>query len=140
MLAVCVMLRVDGFAVPPGRYRFAEKITSATSLHNSLEENDPSSSDPSRRRFFANGIVTGSALLVTGSSYQVEEASAAVGELPEFSQTNVILQGLTVNVADQSQQKSMVDFLVNGLGFEVLRQRIRGPIEETVSTTHRMDK
>lgn len=123
--------QVNGFGVSPGRFRFGENIASVTMLHNSPEENDLLSSDPSRRRVLANGMAMGGALLVAGS-IQAEKASAAVGELPEFSETNAVLQGLTINVADQSQQKSMIEFLVGGLGFEVLRQRIRGPIEETV--------
>jgi len=80
-------------------------------------------------------LVTGATLLAGTSLLGgplVPSAQAAVGTLPEFQNTNAILQGLTVNVADPSQQKSMVEFLVNGFGFEVLRQRINGPIEETV--------
>ena len=61
-------------------------------------------------------------------------AGAAVGTLPEFRETNAIIQGITVNVADKSQQDAMIDFLVNGFNFKILRKRIDGPVEDTVST------
>jgi hypothetical protein len=60
-------------------------------------------------------------------------SSAAVGSLPELANSNAYVQGLTINVADSVQQKQMVDFLVNGFSFEVLRQRNQDTIEETVS-------
>lgn len=66
-------------------------------------------------------------LLVSSSLPSV----AAVGSLPEFADTNAILQGITVNVADKSQQDAMINFLVNAFDFLVLRKRIRGSIEET---------
>ncbi len=56
---------------------------------------------------------------------------AAVGTLPEFANDNAILQGITIKVADQSQLNSMIQFLENGFECQVLRRRIRGPIEET---------
>jgi hypothetical protein len=87
------------------------------------------------RRSLLFGI--GSAIAVGGGA---RDASAAVGTLPEFQETNAILQGLIINVVDQSQLKSMVEFLTQGFGFEVLRQRIRGPVEETVSFYIEADK
>lgn len=61
-----------------------------------------------------------------------EPANAAVGTLPEFEDTNAIIQGITVNVADKSQQDAMIDFLVRGFDFEVSRKRIKDSIEDTV--------
>ena len=58
-------------------------------------------------------------------------ASAAVGALPEFSDSNAILQGLTIKVADRSQQDAMIKFLEDGFDFKVLRKRIAGSLEET---------
>ena len=76
------------------------------------------------------------ASLATGmllSSFLTPESSqAAVGTLPEFSNTNAILQGLTINVADQSQEDAMIAFLRDAFDFEVLRQRKGGPVTETV--------
>ena len=77
------------------------------------------------------GLALGSSVLL-GGLVDVKGSTAAVGTLPEFANTNAILQGLTVDVADQSQQKSMIEFLIQGFGFEILRQRINGPVEETV--------
>jgi hypothetical protein len=80
------------------------------------------------RRAFLFGF--GTAMALGGAS---KDASAAVGTLPEFQDTNAILQGLTINVVDQSQLKSFVQFLTQGFGLEILRQRIQGPVEEIVS-------
>ena len=60
-------------------------------------------------------------------------ANAAVGTLPEFADTNAVLQGITVDVADLSQQKDMINFLVDGFQFKILRQRKILSITETVS-------
>lgn len=58
-------------------------------------------------------------------------ANAALGTLPELASTNAVLQGITVKVADKSQQDAMIAFLVEGFDFKVLRKRIRGSLEET---------
>lgn len=59
-----------------------------------------------------------------------ETATASVGSLPEFQDTNVIVQGMTVRVADKSQQDAMVSFLADSFDFEIQRQRIRNNVEE----------
>jgi len=113
----------------------APSISTTRALHtvySSNKENDTSFFEPSRRNVLVQGLAIGSSFLAAGSIH-VEDSLAAVGSLPEFGDTDTILQGLTVNVADQSQQKSMNEFLIQGLGFEVLRRRINGPVEETVS-------
>jgi hypothetical protein len=61
----------------------------------------------------------------------VRPANAAVGTLPELASTNAVLQGITVKVADKSQQDAMISFLVDGFDCKVLRKRIRGGLEET---------
>eukprot|EP00535_Pseudo-nitzschia_heimii_P004747 CAMPEP_0197182132 /NCGR_PEP_ID=MMETSP1423-20130617/6196_1 /TAXON_ID=476441 /ORGANISM="Pseudo-nitzschia heimii, Strain UNC1101" /LENGTH=360 /DNA_ID=CAMNT_0042632507 /DNA_START=77 /DNA_END=1155 /DNA_ORIENTATION=- len=81
-------------------------------------------------------LATKSAALVSGSfltsAFGFPKLSGAeVGSLPEFSDTNAIFNGLTVNVADASQQQSMIDFLIGAFNFEVQRQRIQGSVEET---------
>jgi len=58
-------------------------------------------------------------------------ALAAVGTLPEFADASGILQRLTVSVADESQQESMIKFLVDGLMFKILRQRTIGSVTDT---------
>lgn len=83
-----------------------------------------------RRAIFHSAAVASGAFILGESN--LKPANAAVGTLPEFADSNAIVQGLTVNVADQSQQNAMIDFLVNGLDFQVLRKRIKGSVEETV--------
>lgn len=123
-IALCSVAAVSAFVTSKvGGPRTRPKMMSSSSEGNITSES-------SRRSFVAQSIAVGGSLLVAGA-VDVNPSSAAVGTLPEFSDSNAILQGLTVNVADQSQQKSMIEFLVQGFGFEVLRQRITGPIEET---------
>lgn len=81
-------------------------------------------SDTHRRQFLA---CTATAIGIAVSN---PSANAAVGTLPEFSDTNAVLQGLTVNVADQSQQQAMIRFLIDSFDMKILRQRIQGPVEE----------
>lgn len=57
-------------------------------------------------------------------------AHASLGTLPELSTTNAILQGLTVNIADQSQLDAMVAFLESSFSMKVLRQRVTGSVTE----------
>lgn len=63
------------------------------------------------------------------------ESQAAVGTLPEFAETNAILQGVTIDVADQSQQESMISFLTDAFDFQVLRQRKVGSTTDTVRSS-----
>jgi hypothetical protein len=58
--------------------------------------------------------------------------TAAVGTLPELQDTSVVLQGITVTVADQSQLQSMITFLRNAFDFKVLRQTTEGTVTNTV--------
>ena len=134
--------KADSFGVAPNSLQNnVQRPVLRSSTRNGLKRSDCCNDDnhdndipsePSRRSLFEKSVTIASSLLVTGGSVHVQQSSAAVGSLPEFMDANAILQGLTVNVADPSQQKSMIEFLTQGLGFEVLRQRIRGPIEETV--------
>lgn len=123
-IAVCYMAAVSAFVTPrAGGPRTLPAMVSSSSEESITPES-------TRRSFVVQGIAVGSSVLVAGA-VDVNPSLAAVGTLPEFSDSNAVLQGLTVNVADQSQQKSMIEFLVQGFGFEVLRQRINGSIEET---------
>ena len=64
-------------------------------------------------------------------------ANAAVGTLPEYSDTNAILQGLSIDVTDKKQYDETIDFFVNG--FEGCKVLIEwggsggGVVKETVS-------
>jgi hypothetical protein len=83
-----------------------------------------------RRSVLKKASLVAGMLLVPLLPYQASQA--AVGTLPEFSNANAILQGLTVTVADQSQQASMINFLTDAFDFKVLRQRKAGSITDTV--------
>lgn len=83
----------------------------------------------SSRRQFIHSLTAATlvAVPVTAPSSSI----AAVGSLPELANDNAILQGITIKVADKSQQDVMIQFLENGFECHVLRRRIRGSIEET---------
>ena len=87
----------------------------------------------SRREMIAKSTALASVSFLPALLGSPRISSAAVGSLPELVNSNAYVQGLTINVADSVQQKQMVDFLVDGFSFEVLRQRNQDTIEETVS-------
>ena len=87
----------------------------------------------SRREMMAKTTALASMAFLPGAIGLPQTSSAVVGALPEYADTNAIVQGLTINVADASQQKSMIEFLIGSFSFEVQRQRIQGTVEETVS-------
>jgi len=88
---------------------------------------DDSSDYTSRRRF----LESASAVAASSLLFSADTAQAAVGSLPEFADSNAILQGITVKVADPSQEKAMRTFLEDAFDCKVLRQRIRGTVTET---------
>lgn len=101
-------------------------------------KNDVEPPSPSRRRFLASSAATAaavsSAALLPSLLFRQAQpgaAHAAVGSLYEYSQTNAILQGVTVNVADPAQEKAMITFLEDAFDCQILRKRIRGTITET---------
>lgn len=105
-----------------------ERLQSTAATNNNHDEfRSTNQASTSRRQFIsytAAGIAAAAASLPPPSL-------AAVGTLPEFANDNAILQGITVKVADKSQQDIMIQFLENAFECQVLRRRIRGPIEET---------
>ena len=100
-----------------------------TQSHTSLGEESESD-----RREFLNSLGSTWAFL-SGLHLLPQATIAAVGALPEFQESNAIIQGITVNVADKSQQDAMINFLVNGFDFKVLRKRIANAVEDTVRTS-----
>lgn len=94
---------------------------------------DGVSAELSRRKMMTKTAALASFSFLSTAVGSPEKSSAAVGSLPEFADTNAVVNGLTINVADASQQKAMIDFLIGAFDFEVQRQRIQGTIEETVS-------
>jgi catechol 2,3-dioxygenase-like lactoylglutathione lyase family enzyme len=94
-------------------------------LVSTIEDDD---TYKSRRSFLAHSLMGSSLLATTIAPISIQ---ASVGTLPEFADTNSVLHGITVRVADQSQQQSMIKFLEDGFDCEVLRKRIIGSVEET---------
>lgn len=60
-------------------------------------------------------------------------ANAAVGTLPEYADTNAVVQGITLNIADASQYQKMITFLQDSFDFIVLREREFDSVTEAVS-------
>lgn len=92
------------------------------------------SSFGSRRQVLARAtgaVLTATAAAAATTASTVQPANAAVGSLYEFADTNAILQGITVNVADKSQEDSMIAFLENSFDFKVLRKSQLGSVTST---------
>ena len=58
-------------------------------------------------------------------------AIAAVGSLSEFSDSNAMLSGITVNVVDKSQEDLMLNFLQDAFDFQILRKKKEGSVTDT---------
>ena len=142
--AIFAIRFVDGFTIPtasissttgfePTSSRRKLSISMGQSNGDNGADEDSSSAVQSRREMMTKTVALASASLLPAVFGSPEMSSAAVGTLPEFSETNAIVQGLTINVADASQQKLMIEFLLNSFSFEIQRQRIQDTVEETVS-------
>jgi len=115
--------------------------SSSPSATNTGFSPSPSSAERKTRRAVLADVAASAAVAAIGvvvppplpppMSTPVPPANAAVGSLPEFDDANAVLQGLTVRVADQSQQDSMIAFMTEGFGCRVLRERVRGSVHET---------
>lgn len=95
------------------------------------EYGDNVSAVMSRRKMVTKAAALASISFLPTAVGLPKKSCAEVGTLPEFADTNAIVNGLTINVADASQQQAMIDFLIGAFSFEVQRQRIQGSIEET---------
>lgn len=131
MLLVSLAVLVGITQVAVGFSVLSNPKSSASSLHaisSIVDDNDDEVPITSRRSIFTSAV-SGAILL---SGFSPEPAHAVVGTLPEFADTNAIVQGVTIDVVDKAQQDNMINFLVNGFDFQVLRKRIKGPVEDTV--------
>ncbi len=137
-VAVATSPYVDAFTVENSlRSGFQNKHSLFGQANDSLESvpdqnGDNVSMELSRRKMMVKTAALASFSFLPVAVGSPASSSAAVGILPEFSDTNAIINGLTVNVADASQQQAMVDFLTGAFDFVVQRQRIQGSVEETV--------
>jgi len=126
-LLACLCQTTAGFQIPAVTNVPGSKLFQSGNGH--LDDEGNRGSDFDRRDFI--GSVASYCALATGLNWLQLPANAAVGTLPEFSDTNAIVQGVTINVADRSQQDDMIKFLENGFDFKVLRKRIVDSVEDT---------
>lgn len=112
-------LFLPGFVLKSKRYRL---LTQQHARAGSALDSPPSDV---RRHILAGSAAILSVLASPRPSH------AALGSLPELADTNAILQGIIINVADKSQLDAMISLLSEAFGFEVLRKRIRNSVDET---------
>ncbi len=93
----------------------------------------PIKGEESRRSVISNAAKTSMATLIAFSSSNaaIPDANAAVGTLPEYSDSNAILQGITIDVADVTQQDQMIAFLADGFKMKKVRQSQTGSVTDT---------
>ncbi|CAJ1969334.1 unnamed protein product [Cylindrotheca closterium] len=117
----------QGFVAPQNSgFRVSTTIKNSFDVFSEELANEESSS---ARRSLIHSAAAASFSLALGGAI-VPAVNADVGTLPEFGDSEAIIQGLTVNVSDKSQLDGMVEFLVKGFDFQILRQRIRDTVEE----------
>jgi hypothetical protein len=132
--------RFSAYQSKVGRTRHLQRSQKRITKHTQLQRHDDREVDEipiendsmslkSRRSFVSDSLMVSTLLAAT--TVLPQSTLASVGTLPEYADTNNILQGITIRVADQSQQKAMISFLEDGFDCEVLRKRIVGSIEET---------
>ena len=139
---ISLLLSVIGFILYHGcteafqvtQLSFAPPQQTSTSLNKHKHQQydfDNDNNQISRRSVLEKGSKTiGASLLL--NTISVEHSDAMVGSLPEFNDSNSVIQGVTIDVADLSQQNDMIDFLREGFNFRVLRQRKVASVTETV--------
>jgi len=85
-----------------------------------------------QQSLLATSILTSTTAQLTSSP---SVANAAIGTLPEFSNTNAILQSITIDVTDKTQYDDTIDFFSKSFdGCKVVRQRNNsgGGVKDTV--------
>mmetsp|Transcript_43665 Transcript_43665/g.105884 ORF Transcript_43665/g.105884 Transcript_43665/m.105884 type:complete len:412 (+) Transcript_43665:236-1471(+) len=116
---------------PPSSHMSMGDINEGQDDNDNDNDNTSPASTTRRQAIITSCSTIVASSLIMDGSINVSPSVAAVGTLPEYADTNAVIQGLTVNVADSSQQEQMIAFLTNGFDFQVLRKRIRGSVEET---------
>lgn len=117
---------IEGFSSPHARALPPQTVLKAQQPnHNEFDSN------MTRRSILDKGSKLLSAPLLL-NLLSIGGAEAMIGSLPEFSDSNAVLQGISIDVADLSQQNDMIEFLQNGFNFKILRQRKVQSVSETV--------
>lgn len=116
--AISFVAQVSAFTVPSTSRPRLSKIFTATDDDHVSETS--SSSTTTRRSILQNAILATASLSLTSAT----SANAAIGTLPEFSDTNAIFQSITIDVTDKQQFDDTIAFFLNGFdGCKVLRER-----------------
>ena len=117
---------------------------STTKIHSDQIDGDTNEISPnaltslnqatSRRFILQNALIASAAFSIS------KDANAAIGTLPEFSDTDAIFQSITIDVTDKQQYDDTINFFTNGFeGCKVIRERGEsggGVVKDTVSTFH----
>lgn len=115
---------LSGFLIPEAGLRYDGRL-------DAYSKKQTFSDVQTNRRIVLLGGLTSSTLPFIAS---VPPAHGSVGELPEFQDTNVVLQGVTVKVTEPSQLKQMISFLQICFDFKVLRSTADGSDVVSVTT------
>lgn len=112
-----------------------DSILGEDNCRDPFEHNDPCDMPTmeSRRSLFSKAARSLLSIAVPSAAVTMSSlpsAQAEIGTLPDFKNTNFVMQGMTVNVAELSQFDDMVSFLQDGLGFSTLRTREIGTVTE----------
>lgn len=130
---------VVSFSTPLSQCHHCQRIATPSLYASSSDESVDgitttdigASSLDSRRQVLAKAAGAVLTATAAGAATTASTANAAVGSLYEFADTNAILQGITVNVADMSQEDAMIAFLENSFDFKVLRKSQLGSVTST---------
>jgi hypothetical protein len=128
LVPLAVLLGITQVAVGFSILSHPKSSASALRAISSIADDNDDEVPITSRRSILTSAVSGAIIL---SGISPGPAHAVVGTLPELADTNAIVQGVTIDVVDKAQQDNMVAFLVNGFNFQVLRQRIKGSVQDT---------
>jgi len=112
-------------AMDHGSENFRPKQLISDAFESNIEKGQQS-----RRSVLSNALLATAAFNALSLSTP-STANAAVGTLPEFSASSAVLQGITIDVADLTQQDEMIAFLDSGFGMKKLNQRTVGSVTDT---------
>jgi len=114
IITTFLAVKADGFSSFSNGTKSRKR--NAISLHAAQQHVFDKLGGATDRRSLLGRIAATTALLTSSSP-----ASATVGSLPEYQDTNMVMQGITVKISDPSQLKQMISFLEICFEFKVLR-------------------
>jgi hypothetical protein len=109
----------------------SENVRPKQLISDAFESNiEKGQQQQSRRSVLSNALLATAAFNALSLSTP-STANAAVGKLPEYSASKSVLQGITIDVTDLTQQDEMIAFLDSGFGMKKLNQRTVGSVTDT---------